>query len=198
MADAIVTCSVVPSGVAGSIATLVTDLLAESLDTVTADPGADLVVSAEVTHSVAADADGTTSLAAIETAVTNVGDCEILEGSTKIESDPILSAPANVALDVSDADTEDIVYTFTLCQDARLVSIALASTDLAGVSIPFSVVHGDPQGHESQKSGEKRFVVRVGPSPAGGTVGSPHDLTVTITDSNGRTDADTVAVTVAA
>jgi hypothetical protein len=198
MADAIVTCSVVPSGVAGDIATLVADLEAESLDTVTNDPGADLVVSAEVTHSEAADADGTASLAAIEAAVASVGDCEILEGSTKIESDPIISAPANVALDISDADTEDIVYTFTLSQDARLVSIGLVSTDLDGVDVPYEVVQGDPQGHESQKSSEKRFVVRVGPAPTSSEVGSPHDLVVTITDSNGRTDADTVAVTVTA
>lgn len=197
MADAIATASVVPSGSAQVIGTIVTDLLAESLDAVVADPGNDLVVSADITHSVSADADGSTSAAAIVAAIASVGDCELV-GPIKIEADPVLSAPANVAIDISDADSVVIEWTVAVSQDATLASIVVASSDLDGVSVPFSVIHGDPQGHDSQKSSAGIIRVRVGPSPAGGEVGSPHDITLTVTDSDARTDADTVAVTVTA
>lgn len=197
MADAIATAKVVPSGSAQVIGDIVTALLAESLDAVVADPGNDLVVSADITHSEAADADGTTSAAAIDAAITAVGDCELV-GPIKIEADPVLTAPGDVALDISDGDTENIEWTVTLSQDASLVSAVLTSSELDGVNVPYSIFHGDPQGHDSQKSSAGIIRAVVGPAPSGADVGSPHDLTLTVTDSDGRTKTDVVAVTVTA
>jgi hypothetical protein len=114
----------------------------------------------------------------------------------RIEQDPALNDPDGVTLDISDANVEDIEYVVTLSQGAKLVSIDLTSTDLDGVDVPYHVRHGDPQGHQSQKRQDNTFVVEVGPAPADSEVGSPHDLVVTVTDSNGREGADTVAVTV--
>lgn len=117
-----------------------------------------------------------------------------------IEQDPVLSTPADVSIDISDGSTADIEYSVaTISDGARIASIALTSAALDGVSVPYEVIAGDPQGHESQKRQDKTFVVRVGPAPSGADVGSPHDLVTTITDTDGRTSAgDTVAVTVTA
>lgn len=197
MADAIATASVVPSGSAQVIGTIVTDLLAQVLDAVVADPGSDLVVSADITHSEPADADGSASQAAIEAAITAVGGC-VLVGPIKIEADPSVSAPSDVAINISAADTVVIEWEVTLVGEAKLASVAVASTGLDGVSTPYEIIHGDPQGHDSQKSSAGIVRVLVGPAGAGGATGSPHDITLTVTDSNGRTAADTVAVAIAA
>jgi hypothetical protein len=197
MADATVTASVVPSGSAQDIDDIVTDLLAEGLDAVVADPGNDLVVSADITHSVGSDTDGTDGIAEIEAAITAVGDCELV-GPIRVVADPVVSAPSNVSIDISDENTVVVQWEASVSQNASLASVAVESADLDGVNVPYAIIHGDPSGHDSQKSSAGIVRVLVGPAPAGAATGSPHDLVITVEDSDGREASDTVQVAVTA
>jgi hypothetical protein len=193
MADATVRVSVVPDGVDQDIDTIVTDLLAEGLDAVTADPGNDLVVSADIVHSEAADSDGSAGEAAIDAAITAVGDI-VKVGSTKVEADPTLSSPANVSLDVSDGDHADIVWDLALSEDANLVSIVVDVSALESTTA--RKVFGDPQGHQSQVRSDGKVILRVGPATA---THAAQTVSLVVTDSNGRSSAaDEVTVTAVA
>ena len=193
MADHEVRAQLVPSGTAGDIDALATEVDAVAgTDTVTIDRGQDKVVSIDL---VVTDAVLATAESIVDDVVAAV-DVQVF--SQISESDPVLDSPADVAIDISDADSVKVVWTATLSAGARIASIDVTSTDLAAVDIPV-VIKGDPQGHESQKNSQNQVIVTVGPAPTGGEVGSPHALTLAVTDTNGRTSAvDSVNVAVTA
>lgn len=194
MADAIVTGRVVPSNIDQDIEVL--EAAIEALvDSSVVDIGLDLQVSVDITHSEAADADGSAAVTVLDAALVTVGDCEVV-GGWLIESDPVLNAPADGTLDISDAGTLLRTYTPVLSEGASLVSVEVTTNEIPSGAVVIS--RGNPQGHESQKSGDNSFDLTIGPAVAGDEVGSPHNVIVTVTDSNGRTDTDTIAITVQA
>lgn len=138
-----------------------------------------------------------TAAAVISDAVTAQTECVVL-GDIATEVDPVLSSPSDVALDISDGDTEEIKWSVTLNRGARLVSIDLDYSELTAVVVPVAV-YGDPGAHQSRALDGETIRLVVGPAPAGADTGSPHNILLSVTDSNGRTSAvDVVAVTVAA
>lgn len=190
MADASVRTSFVPKTSAADIDALavLVDAVAGT-DTVTVDRGLDRVVSVDM---VVADAVLATAEAVTAAVTGAVANAQVF--STISEYDPVLSAPSDIILDISNANVETVIWTATLSPGAQIKSVTFGGT-ITGVPID---VRGNPQAHESQKLGigDHRVIARVG--PAGGA-GGPFTYTLQVTDTNGRVSAvDSVGVTIQA
>lgn len=190
MADARVRASFVPKTTSADIDALAVliDAVAGT-DTVVVDRGLDKVVTVDVIIDDPVLATAQAVVPAILGAVANAALFSQLD-----EFDPTLNAPSNVSLDISDGNVAFITWIATLSPGAKIASITVAG-DAPGI-VPVEI-RGDPRGHESQKLGEPMVIAKVGPAGTGDEVGTPHQLTLTITDTNGRVSAvDSVDIAV--